>query len=383
MNPLDAFDRILGSLHDAMLDDAHWPVTAALIDEAVGIRGNALVVGRGRSQADGEILLARFCYRGARRPDRERWYFDLYYPRDERVPRIAQAPDGRLTPIADGYTDTELKTSAAYNEALPRGGFQHGLNVRLDGPEGTSIVWVLADSTDPGGWGQAQTELIEQLLPHVRQFVRVRHALACAEALNASLTGLLENGRMGVLHVDRGGRVLASNALAADILRRGDRLTDRDGALGAFRPADHERLQELLRRALPAFGGGVRSGGSMTVPHPSGGTSLALHVNPVGDGGEAEISARRVAALVLVVDPASRPCIDPAWVSEAFGLTKSEGRVTALLAEGRPVLEIARLTGYQAGYVRLLLKRVYKKQGVSGQVALVPRVLAVAALPRR
>ena len=383
MNPLDAFDRILGSLHDAMLDDAHWPATAALIDEAVGIRGNALVVGRGRSQADGEILLARFCYRGARRPDRERWYFDLYYPRDERVPRIAQAPDSRLTPIADGYTDTEIKTSAAYNEALPRGGFQHGLNVRLDGPEGTSIVWVLADSTDPGGWGHAQTELIEQLLPHVRQFVRVRHALAGAEALNASLMGLLENGRMGVLHVDRGGRVLAANALAADILRRGDRLTDRDGALGAFRPADHERLQELLRRALPAFGGGVRSGGSMTVPHPSGGPSLALHVNPVGDGGEAEISARRVAALVLVVDPASRPRIDPAWVSEAFGLTRSEGRVTALLAEGRPVLEIARLTGYQAGYVRLLLKRVYKKQGVSGQVALVPRVLAVAALPRR
>ena len=36
MNPLDAFDRILASLHQAALDDAHWPATAALIDEACG-----------------------------------------------------------------------------------------------------------------------------------------------------------------------------------------------------------------------------------------------------------------------------------------------------------------------------------------------------------
>ena len=381
MNPLDAFDRILGSLHDAMLDDAHWPVTAALIDEAVGIRGNALVVGRGRSQADGEILLARFCYRGARRPDRERWYFDLYYPRDERVPRIAQAPDGRLTPIADGYTDTELKTSAAYNEALPRGGFQHGLNVRLDGPEGTSIVWVLADSTDPGGWGHAQTELLEQLLPHVRQFVRVRQALAAADAPSIDLAGLLDNTSIGVLHLDGGGRVLAANAPAADILRRGEGLLDRGGTLQAWLPAENDRLQKLLGGALPAFRSDPPVGGSMTVRRPCG-RVLLVHVSPVGGGG-ADFGARRVAALVLAVDPARRPRVDPARVSEAFGLTASQGRVTALLAEGRPVLEIARLTDLQPGYVRLLLKRVYKKQGVSGQVALVPRVLAVAALPRR
>lgn len=37
--------------------------------------------------------------------------------------------------------------------------------------------------------------------------------------------------------------------------------------------------------------------------------------------------------------------------------------------------------GHRIGRVHLLLKRVYKKQGVSGQVALMPRALAVDALP--
>ena len=40
MNALDAFDRLLASLHRATLDDAHRPATAALIEEACGATGN-------------------------------------------------------------------------------------------------------------------------------------------------------------------------------------------------------------------------------------------------------------------------------------------------------------------------------------------------------
>jgi len=46
------------------------------------------------------------------------------------------------------------------------------------------------------------------------------------------------------------------------------------------------------------------------------------------------------------------------------------------------VREIAAMAGWQEGYVRRLLKRIYKKVGVSGQVSLVPRVLAMDVLPR-
>lgn len=80
MSQLNPSDRILMSLYAAVLDDDHWAAASLLIDEACGIKGSALVTGKGHSQADGEIFLARFCYRGERRQDRERWYFDFYYP---------------------------------------------------------------------------------------------------------------------------------------------------------------------------------------------------------------------------------------------------------------------------------------------------------------
>ena len=43
MSGHDAFERILTSLHEAMLDDVHWPTTTALIDEACGLTSNGIV----------------------------------------------------------------------------------------------------------------------------------------------------------------------------------------------------------------------------------------------------------------------------------------------------------------------------------------------------
>ena len=376
MDPLDSFDRLVAALHRAALDYTHWPTTSALIEEACGTWGNGLVVGD-----DPHVYYAGFLSRGERHRDLEREYFGVYHDQDEALPRMRTLPAGQLVHIPALYTDREKRTSPTYNEMLPRLRSQNGLEARFDGPDGLRIVWGLCDPMAAGGWQSAQLELIERLLPHIRHFVLVRQALAAADALGASLSGLLGNSRIGVLHLDRSGRLLAANTPALDVLRRGDGLFDKDGTLQAWLPADQERLQGLLGRALPAPLGEPPSGGAMTVRRRSGGTALGLHVSPVGDA-EADFGGRWVAALVLLVDPASRSRIDPARVAQALGLTPAEGRVAALLAEGRPVREIAAATGNQASTVRLFLKHIYKKQGVSGQVALVRRVLAVDALPK-
>ena len=379
MSPLDAFDRILRSLHQAMLDDAHWPATSALIDEGCGMRGNGLVVGDGSDAS--AVYFSMYLSHGERLQDLEREYFEAYHDRDEALPRLRTVPDGQLVYVPDLYAEEERKTSPAYNEMLPRLGSQKGLDVRFDGPDGLRIVWATCEPVRPGGWQSDQLELIAYLLPHIRQFVLVRQALAGVDALGAGLAGLLDNHRIGAIHLDRRGRIVETNARALAILRRGEGLFDRAGTLHAWLPADHGRLQRLMGQALPAFGGEAPASGSMTVRRPAGQARLGLHVSPVGDA-QADFGGPRVAALVLVVDPASRPRIDPCRVAATLGLTPSEAKVSALLAEGQSVREIAAASGYRESYVRWLLKRVYKKQGVSGQVALVRLVLAAHTLPR-
>ena len=72
MSRQDLCERILASLHEALFDDAHWPATSGLIDEACGSKGNMLVFADETSEEGVEFFFARFCVRGERYEDRER-----------------------------------------------------------------------------------------------------------------------------------------------------------------------------------------------------------------------------------------------------------------------------------------------------------------------
>ena len=89
------------------------------------------------------------------------------------------------------------------------------------------------DPVGGDGWESDRLRLHEHLLPHVHRAVVIRQALAAADALGSGVAGLLDSERIGVVQLDRGGRVLAANGPALGILRRGDGLVDRDGVLDA------------------------------------------------------------------------------------------------------------------------------------------------------
>ena len=377
MSEPPAFERILASLYDAMLDDTHWPATSALIDEACGIAGNALLVGEGPPD-DIRVLFVGLYYRGQRRTDLEREYLELYHPSDERVPRVRQLPDSHLVPIKDLYTAEELKTSRAYNEAFRRAKYQQGLNVRLDGPDRSHMTWVLGDPVTSDGWGYSQIARIEKLFPHIRQFIHVRQALLRARAGDATVTALLDNPRIGVLHLDRRGRILAVNDRARSLLRHGKGLLDKGGVLQGRAPDDQRRLERLVAEALPTSNA-VAVSGSMQLGRSSGLPPLVVHVKPVGVP-QPDYGARHVAALVLIVEPGRWPRIDPGLVAMTLGLTPAESQVAVWLAEGKSVRDMATATDLTDGAIYWHLKQIYKKLPISRQVDLVRLVLSIAEL---
>ena len=375
MSDQDAFDRILASLHTAILDDTYWPATSALIDEACGIQGNALVVSGGPKD-DIRVLFAQAYYRGQLREDWVREYLGTYHPIDERVPRIRQLPDSRIVHITDLYTAAELKTSPTYNEAMLRFNAQDGLNVRLEGPEGSNMIWAAADPVTPEGWTAPQLALLRGLLPHLRQFFRVRQALAKAEALGASMNELLENPQIGVISLDQRGRIMLANDRARTILRHGDGLSDRDRELRANRPADHSRLEQLIADALPTSSVAAVSG-SMALHRSSVLLPFIVHVKPVG-APQTDFGAQRVAALVLIVEPGRRPRIDRDLIASVLGLTPGESQVAVWLAEGQTVRDIAVATSRTESAIHSHLRQIFVKCGISRQVDLVRLVLSIA-----
>lgn len=377
MSSEDLFDRTLASLHRAALNDGDWLSSAALINESVSANGHALVFADGDSH-ETEILFLRFCYGRRRREDLERTYLRNYFGRDDRIPRFFGLPDGQLVHTPSLYTAAERQCSPIYNELLKDLAAQRGLNVRLDGPAGSSIMWVLADCYDDDGWSSDRLATVQRLVPHIRQFVSVRHALVEAGALGASLYGLLDNTQTCVIELNRRGKIVAANDVARDILLQRDVLFAPGGFLRATRVEENAALQRLLARAVPPFSGrGV--GGSVTIGGFAPSRRWLLQVQPV-EPESRDYRTRNVAALVLAVCPASPVRIDPELVARALGLTVTQSRLASMLGAGKSVRDIAAETGRKKTTVYWHLDRIFRRLGITRQAELVRRVLSLKTL---
>ena len=186
--------------------------------------------------------------------------------------------------------------------------------------------------------------------------------------------------RVGVMCLDRSGRIVEANDRARRLLLQGDGLFDRAGALTARLPADHVRFERLLRRALPRYGR-TASGGSLVVRRASGKPRLAVYVNPLPGAGT-DFVLESVAAWVLVVDPTGESTIDPGLVAAALDLSPAQSQVAAMLAEGHSVADVAAATGRQPSTVRVLLRHIHKRRGIARRTELVRLVLSLSDLPK-
>ena len=379
MTQPDALERIVALLGEAMLDDTRWPEASALINEACGTKGSTLTFGRDLEDGNVQIFFAKSFARGEDRSDHAREDFRLYHPTDEHLPCVRQLPDGKVVLVVDLISEQELRTSLAYNEGYRRYDKQNSLSVRLEGPPGTRVVWSIMDPVDADGWTSARTRMIARVLPHLRQYVRVRSALEEAAAIGASAIGLLDNRRLGVIQLDQRGQIIAVNDRGQEVLRSNDGLSDKGGQLRAAWSEDDSTLQDLLARALPSHGQRGASG-SMTVRQKTRSARLGLHVKPLAHRGMDDRSGC-VAALVLIVDPTKRAPVNPNLVEEALGLTPAEAKIAVQLAEGRTLRQVAAATSRGYSTVQTHLRHIFTKLGCSRQFDVVQAVQALSSLP--
>lgn len=381
MSAEDRFERVLENLYRAALADSPWESVAALIHDAIRTNGHSLTYADVATGGEPRIHLARFFVGTQRRRDHEQTYFRDYFPRDEAIPRLQGLRDGELVFKSDLYSDQEKKTSAAYNEFRCANENENGLFMGLDGLDGHGIVLSFGNSTERMGWGNDQIRTIRRLAPHLRQFARVRCAMADARALGASLAELLESRRLGIVQLDRRGRIREANDRARGILLKCDGLCDQGGMLVARHRGEHAELQRLLALALPPSG--VQgSGGSMKVTRRKAPGPLVLEIHPVREA-DADCPPWQLGALVLLVDPATRPRVDPDLAAAVLGLTRAESLVAVAMAEGQTVAGLAHAQGCAESTVRTHLKRIYRKLGIRKQTELVRRLLSLEGLRKR
>lgn len=212
-----------------------------------------------------------------------------------------------------------------------------------------------------GAFSDADVAAMDQLRPHLARagFVAARLQLERAQAATALLETL--GFAAGVLSPSL--RLLAANSRLEALI---------PGTLADTR----ERLRfvdpdtdALVARAFGTLRHGSGDTAPFSVPIRRGRSPAILHIVPVR-GFARDVFSNASAIIVLTPVP-NGTAMSAELIQGLFDLTPAEARVARGIAEGSKVQELANRFGSSAATIRVQLRAVFEKTGVSRQADLV------------
>jgi DNA-binding CsgD family transcriptional regulator len=278
--------------------------------------------------------------------------------------------------------ESELRKTEFYADFLHVEELDYGLGCTLLGERTSASSLTLQRSPRFGPYGEAETELVAALIPHLRRVLEINERLTRERALGLAASQALDGAEVGLFVLDGRGRVVEHNRAGGRLAAAGDGLSlDRGGLRGSTPSAT--RAIDLLVRGCQALarGEGLPPARPVLLPRPSGRRALQLLAMPTLSRGVL-LTPGSAAVVVFVIDPEAYGAID-AELLTSLGLTPAEARLARRLAAGESVREAAQALGVSYETARSQLKQVFAKTGTRRQGELVALFGRLSLLGRR
>lgn len=372
MNPNreDKIRRLIDSVYEtATGDDSAWGEIYRAVCELVGAGPGSINFTDNRAGRfsfvantnDPEFLDALNRRYWAISPFRRDW---VRLKENETFNRLRDCPD-------DVFLASEF-----YNDLLaPRGIYQVAHHcLFIDGPLSGGITFTKPRTL--GDFGESDYRALGQLVPHLRQGLRLRSRLGRIGFEKRLMTETLDRLSQGVVFVGPDLKVMYRNARAASILESGDGLRcERNGRLAATLPSDDVRLRQAVRAVLDPLGTELpAAGSSLCIGRVSAERPYSLTVAPLGLNFGDGPHAREAVLILISADDFELEGIER-YLTGIHGLTRTETKVARKLAEGLSTARIADRLGIRESTVRTHLKRIFAKTSTSRQSELVKLIL--------
>jgi DNA-binding CsgD family transcriptional regulator/PAS domain-containing protein len=366
--------ELIAAIYDAALDSDKWNSVLKILAGQLRTQGIFLLNADYMDQRAGVAHTFGF---EARMLDEytSHWHFQ-----DPGRNLVLGVPVGALVATQNYYSNSAWERTEYYNEFGARFGMYYQLGIKLaDDQSRTAFVGCNRAKSD-GPFESRNLKLVAELGPHFVRSFQIGRMVTRSALERDLLASLLERTDVGVVVLDEAGRVFALNARAESRLSTSGAMAIRDGRLTLRDTRQQERLRSLIVGcAGTARGAGTCPGDSIVAPSSSGGETLVLHVIPLPLG---EPGPRRGFVGVFIHAGMEAPHVNETVLMALFGLTPSEARVAARIAEGRSPEQIATEGAVSLHTVRAQLRSVYEKLGVNRQAEVVLRVLSSPAAMR-
>lgn len=228
-------------------------------------------------------------------------------------------------------------------------------------------------------FAKEDSTLIQSILPHIRQAVRLHLKITGLQVQRRAAQEALNYWQLGVLLLDRNGRVLLMNRSAERTLSECDGIRIAiDGLHAALRP-ETAALRGLIGNAMKvSLGHTVEPGGVLPLSRPSGKRPLNVLVTPICSN--VSLCPRPdAAAIVFVSDPETVEETREDFLARSFKLSPAEAGVAALLIQGKSVRAISEERHVSLNTLHTHLNRILEKTGTRRQTELIRLLLRSSA----
>lgn len=360
----DAYDALVARIYDAALDPTRWTDVLESLAHYMGARSGMLRL------VDIDRLQVVTNHHFGLDPAYQTRYQKYLVKLDPFIPAIPEhGPAGRLHTSAGLVAPAAFRKSEFYADYMQPQRIFNCIGGFLCGSETNVVYFGLQRSETDGSFLAADGERMAPVVEHMRRAYRIRHRLAGLEADLGARDETLDRLGMGVVLIDRSGRVVYTNASAESLFACGDSPLGLHGrALVGSTDIVHREVQRVL---WLAYGAEERVHGALKLDAPSG-KRLSLVTAPLSCSEHSIASSHpgAVAAVFLDYGRERKPS-DLKLLSAIYGLTAAESKVALDLTHGMSVTDISERHGTTENTVRSQLKSAMHKTGTKRQAELV------------
>lgn len=354
-------DALIEWLYDAAVDARAWDGAAPALATTFGADSAVFKLHGG----SGAHLLEMTD--NLHTDSRNEAWADHWHRNDLWVERTLALKTSGIVTSQQLLPDSEFERSGYYQDWNRHLGVYHMIGSVFPVASGLSGVVGIHRPRGGAAFGAADRRRMARLLPHLQRAMRIRSHLAPSRLAADAQAAAFDRLRTPALVLDAEGRLLHANVQGESLLREGSSLTLSAGRVMAVNPHLGFRWRMLVQQAALAEGGSL-------LLERAGRSPVTALIAPLR-----RASPSNAAVLVLLRDPEQQvPSLDV--LGQLFGLTPTEARVAAAIAEGLAPEQIALRLRIGVGTVRSHLRQVLAKTGTHRQnelAALITRSVAM------
>lgn len=371
-------DKLIASIYSGISEPRPWQTFLYHLRERTDSELASLSLRRGRNGAVPIVILDRRYE--ISKEDALTMARDYAALIDQDPISSTRSTPGKVTSLRELVPPEERAQNAFYQKLMKPGGVEHYVGMWFGEPRGWRCLIRLMNRPDKPDYGESDRVLLRTLHPHLETalslFAEIRRSRSELSEFHASLDRLL----IGVMVLDSAGELVDANQAARSICSTNPLIHIRNSRM-RFGSAQHNEefnriLDSVLLSPSDHEGGPLVETLRMEAP---GGQQLELLVRRVGQP-DRYVGTQSPSVVVYISDREDRFNIHEKLLEKLFGLTKTEARLAALLANGLTLVDAGRVLGVTENTVRGYSKIIYSKLGINRQVDLVRVILKSVAM---